>query len=76
MSAGLIDIRPHLVRQRPNTTAAPPPAADADTLWQRFVEARAVAMASQDFADGVRAGRAWAAFINIFFETPSLGRPS
>lgn len=35
-------------------------------LWQVYLEARAKADASKDIADGIAAGRAWAAWVEPF----------
>lgn len=37
-----------------------------DRLWQEWLAARAKAQASQDIADGVAAGRAWARWLAEF----------
>ncbi len=46
--------------------------ADADRLWQRFFDARSVAMESLEIADGAAAGRAWARFLAVYVGTPPL----
>lgn len=40
--------------------------ADAESLWQAYVEAAKRAQKSLRLDDGIKAGRAWAAFIKAF----------
>lgn len=40
--------------------------ADAESLWQAYVEAAKRAQKSLRLDDGIKAGRAWAAFIQVF----------
>ena len=40
----------------------------AERRWADFVEARKLAETSQRLEDGIRAGRAWAAFLQTFVE--------
>jgi hypothetical protein len=39
-------------------------------LWSAFIQARALAERSNDIADGIRAGKAWAAFLHEFEAMP------
>lgn len=43
-----------------------------DRLWREWLRARAKAQESQDIADGVAAGRAWARWL-AEFERPAQG---
>ena len=53
--------------------------AEAERLWQAFLDARAIAQESHRLADGIAAGHAWAAFLALFarVEKPTQvgGRP-
>lgn len=46
--------------------------ADLNKLWVEFVAARAVAQQSSLLEDGIRAGKSWAAFLELFVESPSV----
>jgi hypothetical protein len=50
-------------------------APDADQLWRQFLEARATALRTLQINDGIRAGRAFAAFLHAFQVSPIAGRP-
>lgn len=41
----------------------------AYALWQAYGRARDKAEKSQDLADGIAAGKAWAAFLKVFEST-------
>ncbi len=58
------------IRTEPATT-------DADLLWQRFLDARCVAMKSLKIADAMAAGHAWAEFLAVFVVSPPIvpGQP-
>jgi hypothetical protein len=43
---------------------------DLRELWDSFLEARAIAQASNNIADGIRAGKAWARFLYAFVAAP------
>jgi hypothetical protein len=39
---------------------------DVHKAWDAYIAARAKAEASNDIADGIAAGRAWARFLSLF----------
>lgn len=39
-----------------------------DELWQRYIEAEAQAKRSLAIEDGIRAGKAWRAWVEVFVE--------
>lgn len=41
-------------------------------LWQAFLEARGKALASGRIEDGISAGKAWAAWLDVFAPVPGI----
>jgi hypothetical protein len=47
---------------------------EPERLWREFLEARELAWNSRDLSDGIRSGRAYAAFLRAFVEPDMRGR--